>query len=262
MNWNCRVVARPLNGVALARSRPQFTDCQSVRNGAKIVRWWVSVLRLLVLVVVGAITGESGSGSDVFVPGDYQKLIIAGDPGGVPADSPANRIDPNTTTSPWAGVGSVDLFLPGTGTFICTGTPITNRHIMTAGHCLDNDDNGSVDFVPANVTFHLNYGSNFSHSIAATGLTNHPNYTGFNNPNVHDDVAIITLGSELPAGVPIYPLQRNNVGGGTTFTMVGYGTTGDGVAGFIPFSASFITKRCGRQQCRPIDSGRRRGGAE
>ncbi len=40
------------------------------------------------------------------------RAIVAGDPLGSPADSPAARVDPNTTSSPFAGVGSIRIFDP------------------------------------------------------------------------------------------------------------------------------------------------------
>src|SRR5262245_58518604 len=43
-------------------------------------------------------------GSDIFYP-----TVVAGDPIGIPPDSPDKRIDPNSKTSPYAGVGSVQV---------------------------------------------------------------------------------------------------------------------------------------------------------
>ena len=117
-------------------------------------------------------------------------------------DSLANRVDPNTTTSPFAGVGSL-RFIHLSGTFLCSGAPISSVHILTAAHCLDSDDNGSINFAPAAVTFFLNYGGNLTHSKTASALSVHPDWTGFNNPAgvVNDDVAVVKLSSPLPAGM-------------------------------------------------------------
>jgi hypothetical protein len=38
---------------------------------------------------------------------DLQPMIVAGDPAGDPPDSPDDRIDPNSPTSAFAGVGSI-----------------------------------------------------------------------------------------------------------------------------------------------------------
>jgi V8-like Glu-specific endopeptidase len=59
---------------------------------------------------------------------------VAGDPNfASDPDSPQQRVDPNTILSPFAGVGSITAFDEnGAGTFLCTATPITSRHILTA----------------------------------------------------------------------------------------------------------------------------------
>src|SRR5262245_41498431 len=76
--------------------------------------------------------------------GDFHAGIVAGDPKGSPADSPVNRVDSNMITSPFAGVGSLRI-TASSGTYICTGTPIDATHVVTAGHCVDIDDNGIPD---------------------------------------------------------------------------------------------------------------------
>ncbi|TAF08486.1 MAG: hypothetical protein EAZ77_06875 [Nostocales cyanobacterium] len=172
-------------------------------------------------------------------------LIVAGDPNGNPPDSPINRVDPNTTTSPFAGVGSLFMNLGNGRGFLCSGAAISPRHILSAAHCLDANDDGTIYFSPNNVRFNLNYGSNFSHIITAAALNIHPDFTGFGNPTINDDLAIITLEADLPTGVPIYELYREPIFPGQTLTMVGYGTTGDGVNGFIPRTASRNIKRVG-----------------
>lgn len=62
-----------------------------------------------------------------------QKTIVAGDPVGTPSDSPSNRVDANTTSSPYAGVGSLAI-QNGPNLFICTATAISPNHVLTAAH--------------------------------------------------------------------------------------------------------------------------------
>lgn len=174
------------------------------------------------------------------------KLIVAGDPSGLPPDTPADRVDPNTTTSAFAGVGSLAIRLDPY-LYICTATAISPTHVLTAAHCLDLDDNGSIDVAPSDVQFDLNFGSNLSHKITGAALFVHPDWTGFDHPSVNDDVAIVELAEPLPPGVPIYPLHADPFTAVETVTMVGYGRSGDGVSGYY-VSPSFVVKRVGSNQ--------------
>lgn len=183
-----------------------------------------------------------------------QPAILAGDPLGSPPDSPSDRIDPNTTTSPFAGVGSVGVSVPGVGDFLGSGTAISRRHILTAAHVLDvQNDDGIADVLPENAVFNLNFGGILTHQIAASAVTIFPGYQGFEaTPN--NDLAILTLSEDLPDGLPIYNLNRGNLLPDSELIMVGYGTTGDGITGFLPRSASFDVKRVGYNQVEDLSA--------
>ncbi len=152
---------------------------------------------------------------------------------GVSPDSPAARIDPNTTTSPWAGVGSLSV---GTGTY--TATLIAPNYILTAAHVVANATLESV-------TFNLNFGGDLTQRIGAAEVFIHPDYHGFNSPNLNDDLAIIRLANPVPAGVPIYELQHDVLATGTTLTFVGYGASGMGNTG-ATIPANPAIKRTGQ----------------
>jgi hypothetical protein len=111
--------------------------------------------------------------------GGFHAVIVAGDPKLSPTDSPALRVDPNTTTSPFAGVGSLKI-TSGRSTYICTATPIDATHVLTAGHCVDLNDNGVPDV--SGVTFNLNYGGDLTSEIPAVAWETHPDFTGFSRP--------------------------------------------------------------------------------
>ncbi len=185
-----------------------------------------------------------GTAVQASIIAEYYPLVLGGDPDGTPSDSPANRVDPNTTTSPFAGVGS--LRVSGDfGNYRASAVPISRYHILTAAHTLDPNNNGISDALPSGVTFNLNFGGNLTHSIVAADLAIHPDFTGFSSSLINDDLAIITLSSPLPDGVPIYDLYRDTVELGVVITMVGYGRSGDGVGGFSTSSSNTV-KRTGQ----------------
>ncbi len=180
--------------------------------------------------------------------------IQAGDPNGSPVDSPALRVDPNATSSRFAGVGSIWTFVPTgpeAGSYIGTGTPIDPYHILTAAHVVDIDGNGVADIAASDVNFFLNYGSSLSHQITAAAISIHPDFSGFANPYINDDLAILTLSSPLPAGVPIYPIAGIPANY-YDLTLVGYGRSGDGIGGYSVLP-SFSVKRSGLNLLEAID---------
>jgi hypothetical protein len=184
------------------------------------------------------------------------RAIIGGIEDGTPPDSPARRVDPNTTNSPWAGVGSLSVGVAGLreGTF--TASALDVRHVITAAHVVAGRD-------PSEVRFNLNYGADLSHRIEAAAVVVHPEYAGYKpDPTsgvVHDDLAIVRLSEPLPFGVPFYAIRRSPVRPRTVITLVGYGASGDGESG-RSIRASPSVKRVGRNV---IDAAfRDNGGAE
>ena len=156
------------------------------------------------------------------------------------------QVDPNTASSPWAGVGS--LSVKG-GTY--TATAIGPRFILTAAHVVEGVSAKSVNF-------NLNAGSKLSQSIKASAIHVYPAYHGF-TPSaadglVHNDIAVIELSADLPPGVPIYSLLTDLPVAPPTITLVGYGKSGDGVSG-ATISGSAQVKRVGENQVDSLSPG-------
>jgi hypothetical protein len=176
---------------------------------------------------------------------DMQPVMVAGDPIGSPPDSPSNPYDPVTMTgrvdadvasSPFAGVGFVDAI--GSGG---TGEAISPTQILTAAHVITNGSYSASN----PIKFSLNNGPTPT-IITAASVAVDPLFTGVTGSDA-DDLAIITLSSPLPAGTPIYPLDTAPLAEGQTLTLVGYGTSGNGVTGYDPtdYPQSDTIKRVG-----------------
>ncbi len=180
---------------------------------------------------------------------EAQKVIVVGDPDGTPPVTPADRVDPNVPASPFAGV--VSVYIDSGGGYIGSGSLISPTHILTAAHVVDLNDDGTIDVLPSELTIFFNHDNPTSNLAGATAIgvsaiDVHPDWTGFANPYVNDDLAILTLSSPAPLGVPVYPLSSAPFTNAEVIVMAGYGTTGDGVTGYIPGSAYFFVKRTGQ----------------
>lgn len=172
------------------------------------------------------------------------QAILGGAPDIEPADSPERRIDPNTRTSPFSGVGSLSVFHAETGEVqgTYTAAAIAVEHVVTAAHVVHGK-------APEQVRFNLNFGGDLTQQIVASEVHVHPNYGGFRpDPRtgfVHDDVAIVRLSAPLPFGVALYRIFPQPLPPRAVLTLVGYGGAGDGVNGVTVPGAPSV-KRVGR----------------
>ena len=243
-----------MQSVAAAREKTQ-TGRPAMSHAVYKAALSVSSLLALSAASVSAVAEKGGdlqitrSGRIQFpveLPFEPIPVIVAGDPQGSPPDSPENRVDPNVPESDFAGVVSIFISHDGQSGYICTATPISRYFILTAGHCFDEDGNGDNDF-GTNVWIVLNNEGPMSTVIQPSDVLavhTHPDYTGFNNPNVNDDLTIIELINPLPEGVPVYDIYRGESADGLEVTSVGYGLSGTGVDGYT-VDPAFDVKRVG-----------------
>lgn len=213
-------------------------------------------------------------------------LIVAGDPNGSPPDSPLLRIDPNLASSPYSGVVSLNIrYSTGTvgsaSSFICSGAFVSPIHIVTAAHCIDtgpgngtgtpivigNRLGGVAGVGDVRAVFNSQTVAGGANSFtlgSAVMVSMHPDYKGFGvcpaavtNPSefcINDDVAVITLGTAAPGWVKTYAVDRTFISSTQQSTQVGFGTTGNGVAGHTAGTADFFVKRSGSNFIdRPLD---------
>jgi hypothetical protein len=201
-------------------------------------------------------------------------LIVGGSPSGSPPDSPALHVDPNTTSSPFAGVGSVFIDaapIGDGGGFLCSscaihgftlGKQIVRDYVLMAAHCVDFEGgldpnlaptgDGIADVAPQQVTFVLNAGSNFSSLIEVSEIHLHPDWHGFLNTlgpeglSLNDDVALLRLSTPVPASVPTYNLATSVSPFVELLDLAGYGESGTPAG--ITVGASFTVKRTGFNQ--------------
>lgn len=168
-------------------------------------------------------------------------------------DSPSAHVDANTPSSLFSGVVSINIRYDGQS-YICSGALVGKRSVVSAGHCVDTDGNGTLvnlNKPGSDVRVLFNSNGDATAMITASAVSMNPFYQGFGHCPaavtsfcVNDDVAVITLGTDAPASAKIYKVAVNPVTAGTHIIMAGYGTSGDGVNGYT-VSPSFYVKRSG-----------------
>lgn len=148
----------------------------------------------------------------------------------------AAGVDRNSLLSVWSGVGSVSVTVEGrTATY--SGVLIGRRHVLTAAHVVSGVQPSGIEFI-------LNHGGDQTYRLLAAAFVTHPGYSGFNPHRPNDDLAVIRLVSDVPVGVPLYPLHRAMLARGELLALVGYGGGGNGIDGET-VSANPMVKRVG-----------------
>lgn len=156
--------------------------------------------------------------------------LMAGSASGSPADSPAARIDSPASSTAWSGAVAINIG----GAY--SGVLVASRYVLTAAHVAA----GSVaNPAGVQVVFNLADGQT---SIPASRIDVFPS---FSFP--YDDIALIQLSQDAPAGAQRYAVLDTAISAGTTFTMVGYGDSGYGNVG-ANVSRNVSTRRYGENR--------------
>jgi hypothetical protein len=206
-------------------------------------------------LATSALFGAASAQATAVTGGTLTPLISAG----APPDSPAGRVDANVSSSAFSGVVSINIVYDGQS-FICSGALVGKRQVVSAGHCVDTDGNGTVIDLNApgnsvrvlfNSDGNYNAPGNSDKIISASKVVMHADYQGFGNCPVgvnsfcvNDDISVITLSQDAPASAKIYKVAGDVIGSNTKIIMAGYGTTGDGINGYTQ-GPSFRIKRTG-----------------
>ena len=164
----------------------------------------------------------------------FTATILAGGETALPSDTPSGRLDMEGT---FGFVGALAISAGGAN-YKGSAVALTPEWLLTAGHNLDLNDDGVPDGSWAGTFVLPGYGS-FG---VAQAFTN-PGFSGFANPSVNDDLALLHLSARLPMGMG-FPTLGKGAGIGDVITLVGFGRSGYGSYGYTT-NASLTDRRYG-----------------
>lgn len=185
---------------------------------ARAIRWYLAVLMWIVSAA-------------------WSYAILAGHENYLPADMPSLRIDVSGASSPFNFVGALSMQSDGRS-YIGSAAALSPNWVLTAGHNVDFNDDGAPDD-GLTINFHL---PGFT-SYTSTSVLTYPGFTGFGNPAIHHDLALLFFDDPLPVDLA-YPALGLSAGIGDVITLTGFGRSGFGSYGYTT-SASLTDRRIG-----------------
>lgn len=194
-------------------------------------------MRLAIINSILAAVWQGAVGVQLCAAASLQPMILAGDENSLPVDSPATRLDLLGAASPFNFVGALAVSSGGFN-YKGSATAISPNWVLTAGHNLDLNDNGSPD-AGLSIDFHL---PGFGVFTASTFHT-FPGFTGFGNPSIQRDLGLIYFENPLPTDL-FFPTLSYDLQIGDEVVFVGFGRSGYGNYGYTT-DASLTDRRVG-----------------
>lgn len=108
--------------------------------------------------------------------------------------------------------------------YVCTATPISQRALITAAHCLENADKVIAVF---HTDMSCSSGFRFNQdTIHAVRFRYHPNYNSRVMSNTNPDIGLVHLAADIKPGYPIYRINAQPEILNSSLWLYGYGVTG------------------------------------